>query len=65
MKDCVTYGQLRRYYKIWKKQQLIEIIQKHGDQVCPNDTKTELIDFIVNSKYAASLNKNFFIIQHV
>jgi hypothetical protein len=57
MKDCVTYGQLRRYYKIWKKQQLIDMMQEHGDQVCSTYTKTELIDFIANSKYAKCLNK--------
>jgi hypothetical protein len=56
MKDCVTYGQLRNYYKVWKKQELMEMIEKHGDQV--SGTKSELIYFIVNSNYAKLLNKN-------
>jgi hypothetical protein len=56
MTKCITYGQLRNYYKVWKKQELMEMIEKHGDQV--SRTKFELIYFIVNSNYAKLLNKN-------
>ena len=37
--DCITYGQLRKWYKLWKKSELRKMIQDEGDVYSEKDTK--------------------------
>jgi hypothetical protein len=59
MRNCLTFGQLRRFKKVWKKEDLIKLIKLHKDEPIENNweksTKDSLLFYIWDSDYRLQL----------